>query len=57
VKEFSCGQVVPDCDARFQGETEEEVLQQVAVHAKEAHGMDDVPPEVLEQVKAGISEV
>lgn len=57
MKEFSCGQVVPDCDARFQGETEEEVLQQVAVHAKEAHGMDDVPPEVLEQVKAGISEV
>ncbi len=56
MKEFSCGAVVPGCDARFEGENEEEILQQVAVHAREAHGMEDVPPDVVEQVRAGISD-
>lgn len=56
MKEFACGQVVPDCSATFQAETEEEILQQVAAHAREAHGISDVPPELAEQVKAGISE-
>jgi predicted small metal-binding protein len=57
MKEFACGQVVPGCDAKVQGETEDEVLAGVAAHAREAHGMDEVPPEVVEQVKAGMREV
>jgi len=56
MKEFACGAVVPDCSATFQAETEDEILQQVAVHAREAHGITDVPPELAEQVKAGISD-
>jgi len=54
MKEFACGSVVPGCDARFTGESEEEILAQVPEHAAEAHGMTDVPPEVVEQVKANI---
>ncbi|MGI8511531.1 MAG: DUF1059 domain-containing protein [Solirubrobacteraceae bacterium] len=57
MKQFSCSAVVPGCDASFQAETEEGILEQAAVHAKEAHGMDSVPPEVADQVKANIEEV
>ena len=54
MKEFNCGAVVPGCSATFEGETEESILQQVAIHARDAHGMDDVPPEVVDQVRATI---
>lgn len=56
MKEFACGAVVPGCSAKFSAETEEQILQQVAVHAREDHGMETVPDEVVEQVKAQISE-
>ena len=56
MKEFSCSAVVPDCSASIQGESEEEVLEKAAVHAREAHGMDTLPPEVVDQVKANIQE-
>jgi predicted small metal-binding protein len=54
MKEFSCGAVVPGCSATFQGETEEDVLQQVALHARDQHGMDEIPAPVVDQVRAGI---
>lgn len=57
MKEFVCGSVVPGCDARFTGETDEEILAQIPAHAAEAHGMTEVPPEVVEQVKANIAQV
>ncbi len=57
MKQFSCGAVVPGCTATFSAETEDELLGQVATHAKEDHGMDSVPDEVVEQVKANIQEV
>ena len=57
MKEFSCGSVVPACTARFVGETDDDILSQVAVHAQSDHGMDEVPAEVVEQVRANISEV
>ena len=54
MKEFSCGQVVPGCSATFEGESEESILQQVAIHARDDHGMEEVSPEVVDQVRAGI---
>ena len=56
MKEFTCGSVVPGCDARFTGETEEEILAQIPAHAAEAHGMTEIPPKVVEQVKAKIAD-
>lgn len=56
MKQFSCGAVVPGCTATFTGESEDEILGQVAAHAKDAHGMQDVPPEVVDQVRANIQE-
>ena len=56
MKEFSCGELVPGCWATFRGESDDEILQQVAVHAREEHGMDEVPAEVVDKIRAGISE-
>lgn len=52
LKEFACAQVVPDCNARFQADTEGQVGQ----HAKEAHGIDEISPQVADQVRAGITD-
>jgi predicted small metal-binding protein len=56
VKEFRCGVLVPGCWATFQGADDDEILRQVVVHAREEHGMDQVPPEVVDEIRAEISE-
>ncbi len=57
MKEFFCGAVVPDCTARFEGETEDAILVQVAQHAHDDHGMEHVPDEVVDEVRAQIREI
>jgi predicted small metal-binding protein len=54
MKTFTCGAVVPGCTASFAGETEEDILVQVAHHAREDHGMTEVPEDVAAQVLAAI---
>jgi predicted small metal-binding protein len=56
MKEFRCGELIPGCEAKFDGETDEQILQQVATHAREEHGMDEVPPEVVDRIRASIAE-
>ena len=56
MKEFRCGVLVPGCWATFQGESDDEILRQVVVHARQEHGMDQVPPEVVDEIRAEISE-
>lgn len=51
---FHCRDIGFDCDGVVRAETEEELLQQVAEHAKSVHGMDEVNDEVVEKVKAAI---
>lgn len=46
MKRFRCGDVVPGCTATFSG-TQEEILQQVAQHARDDHGITDVTPELV----------
>ena len=56
MKVFMCGVLVPGCAATFEGESDDEILEQVAVHARDEHGMDEVPPEVVDKIMAQISE-
>jgi predicted small metal-binding protein len=56
MKEFRCGELVPGCEAAFRGESEDDILQQVVAHARDEHGLHEVPPEVLDDIRAGISE-
>jgi len=57
MKEFYCGAVVPNCSKRFTGQNEQEILTQVAEHARKDHGMKVVPQDVVSQVRAAIREV
>lgn len=56
MKKFECGTVVEGCDGVVTGETENDVLQAAAAHAASAHGMADLPDEVVASVRAGITD-
>jgi len=56
MKQFACGTVVDGCDGVVTGATEDEVLAAAARHAADAHGMTEVPPEVVGAIKAGITD-
>lgn len=51
MKRFRCGDVVPGCTAQFHG-TEEDILGQVAEHARSVHGMTEIPDELVAQVRS-----
>ncbi|MFL6353184.1 MAG: DUF1059 domain-containing protein [Bryobacteraceae bacterium] len=53
-KIVTCREVGVDCDFEARGETEQEVLQKCAEHAKSAHGMDEIPPELATKVRASM---
>jgi predicted small metal-binding protein len=55
MKKFACGDVVPGCDGVVTGETEDDVLAAAATHAAAAHGMTEVPGEVVAAIRAGIT--
>ncbi len=53
MKTLACGEIMPGCEARFEGETEEEVLTEAGRHVAEAHGLE-VTPELVETVRGFI---
>lgn len=54
MKEFHCGEIVPGCNSRFRGNSDQQILAEVAVHARAAHGLESVPPSLVELVKSKI---
>jgi predicted small metal-binding protein len=54
VKKFRCGDVVVGCTATFQGE-ESAILAAVARHAREDHGLSEVPERVVQQVRGAMT--
>jgi predicted small metal-binding protein len=57
MKSFACGDVVPGCDARWVRSSEDELMALVAEHAREAHGLVEVPGELEAQVRAAMLSV
>ena len=53
-KTVSCRDVGSDCDFVARGNSEEEVLSQVADHARAKHNMSEIPPELKDKVTAAI---
>ena len=51
-KAVNCRDVGFDCEGVVKAETEDETLALVAEHAKDAHGLDEVTPEVVAKVKS-----
>lgn len=54
MKTFACGHVVPGCGATFRARTEPEILEAVAAHAAQDHGLAELPVELVEQVRGRI---
>ena len=57
MKQFRCGDVVPGCEWVTRGDDDAELMAQIGAHARETHGMDEVPPEVVDQIQSVITEV
>ncbi len=55
-KVIRCRDVGVDCDFEARGETEQEILRKCAEHAKSAHNMDSIPPELEAKVRGAIRE-
>jgi predicted small metal-binding protein len=55
MKKFVCGDVVPGCEGVVTGETDDDVLTAAAAHAASAHGMAEVPAEVVSAIRVGIT--
>lgn len=53
-KVVKCRDIGVDCDFEARGETEQEILAQCAEHARSAHGMDAIPPDMAAKVKGAI---
>ena len=56
-KVVHCRDLGFDCDAVVRADTEEAALAQVAAHARTAHDMESVPPEVVEAVRGVMRDV
>ena len=56
MKKFACGDVVAGCDGVVTGDTDDDVLAAAATHAASAHGMSEVPDEVVAAIRAGITD-
>ena len=57
MKQFKCGDVVLGCEWVARNEDEDELFAEIRSHARDAHGMDEVPPEVVVAIQGVITEV
>ena len=55
-KVIRCRDVGFDCDGIIKANTVEEALSMAAEHAKKEHGLQEVTPDVVEKIKAVITE-
>ena len=55
-KILKCGDLMPGCNFVAEGKDEAEVMAKGAQHAKQAHGMAPIPPDVAAKVKAAIKD-
>ena len=55
-KVLNCGDVVPGCSVVMEGKDVTEVMAKGAAHAKTAHGMSSIPPDIMKKVQAAIKD-
>jgi predicted small metal-binding protein len=54
MKMFSCGDVVPGCEAHWERDSDDAILAAVAQHAAEVHHLSTVSAELVDAVRAAI---
>ena len=55
-KVLKCGDLMPGCDFVVEGKDVTEVMRKGAEHAKTAHKMASIPPDMAAKVKAAIKD-
>ena len=55
MKQFRCGDVVPGCQWVTRSEDETKLFAEIHAHARDVHGMDEVPPEVMDAIQSVIT--
>ncbi len=55
-KTFACKDIGLECDFKADAESEEELMQKIAEHAKAAHDMEQIDEGTMEKVKAAIKD-
>jgi predicted small metal-binding protein len=53
-KVLKCGDVMRGCGTVLEGQDDAEVIRKATEHAKSAHGMATLPPDVANKVRAAI---
>jgi len=56
-KMFKCADIGMKCGYQETANTTEQLMPKIAAHAKSAHGMTEVPKEILAKINAAIREV
>jgi predicted small metal-binding protein len=51
---FACKDIGMNCAFQTTAPTEAELVKKIAEHARTAHQMDSVPPDVMEKIKKAI---
>jgi predicted small metal-binding protein len=53
-KTMRCNDVVGNCDFVAHGESEQEIMDQAGEHARTAHQVEEITPEMAEKVRGAI---
>ncbi len=53
-KLLHCNDLMHGCDYVAKADTEEELMQKAAQHAREKHGLQTVSPEIAQKIKSKI---
>ncbi len=56
MKKFACRDTGMDCPFETSAESEEELMQKISAHAKEAHGLDVIDDAMMQKVKEAIQD-
>jgi predicted small metal-binding protein len=54
MKELRCNDVMPGCTTVIRGDDEKEVMTKAAEHAKSAHNIETITPEIAAKVQQAI---
>jgi predicted small metal-binding protein len=56
-KKFKCADIGMNCGYETTADTTEQLMPKIAAHAKSAHGMSEVPKEIMAKISAAIKNI
>lgn len=56
MKAFACREVGMNCEWKTAGRDDEEIIERIRQHARVEHGLEQVPEDLIEKVRASLAE-